>query len=262
MKTKLALKNTQYLKLISFFCYLCLFNTEYRVLAQSSLPPTKVFTEQYRAWWGYMTTTRISRKLSIWNDFHFVGQTFTVLRTGLMTHLTDNTTFTAGYGYLILPVGVNDNLLNRKEHRPWVQLQTSSLLHKNIHLTNRIRYDFRNVQRVVNGELSEEYVSYHRLRFLVAFRYRFHQLKWKEGTPFINLADEVLFNFGKEILYNQFDQNRISLTTGIQFKNLVFQTGYMYRFVQQSAGNQLIHNHLWIIWVNHTINLMKKDSNK
>ncbi|GAB4186977.1 MAG: hypothetical protein OHK0057_36430 [Thermoflexibacter sp.] len=262
MKIRLAVKNTRYLKFISFFCYLCLFNAEYQAVAQASSPPTKIFTEQYRAWWGYMTTARISKKLSIWNDFHFVRQTFTVLRTGLMTHLTDNTTFTAGYGYLILPISVNDNLLNRKEHRPWAQLQTSSPLHKNIQLTNRIRYDFRNVQKVGNGELSPEYISYHRLRFLVSFRYRFHKLKWKEATPFINLADEVLLNFGREILYNQFDQNRISLTMGIQFKNLVFQTGYMYRFVQQSAGNRFINNHLWIIWANHTINLMKKDTNK
>ncbi len=259
MDIKLALKNTQRLLFVLLFYSLCFCSIAHRAEAQA-LP--KIFTEQYRTWGGYMTTARISKKLSIWNDFHFVRQTFTVLRTGLMTHLTDNATFTAGYGYLILPINVNDSILNRREHRPWAQLQTSSPLNKNIQLTNRIRYDFRNVQRIVNGELSEEYLAYHRLRFLVSFRYRFHRLKWKEGTPFINLADEVLLNFGKEILYNQFDQNRVSLTTGIQFKDLVFQTGYMYRFVQQSTGNRFINNHLWIVWVNHTINLVKKDTNK
>ena len=260
MKIKLALKNTLYIKLALLFYPLCFCSTVRKAAAQAT--PPKIFTEQYRAWGGYMTTARISKKLSIWNDFHFVKQTFTVLRTGLMTHLADNATFTVGYGYLILPINVNDNILNRKEHRPWTQLQISSPLNKNIQLTNRIRYDFRNVQKVVNGELSEEYLAYHRLRFLVSFRYRFHKLKWKEGTPFINLANEVLLNFGEDILYNQFDQNRISLTTGIQFKYLVFQTGYMYRFVQQSTGNRFINNHLWIIWINHTINLIRKDTNK
>jgi hypothetical protein len=254
--TKLTKKNTLKRYFLSFFCLISFLLIPILGKAQNS-PPEKIVIDQDRTWIGYMTTTRVSKKFSIWNDFHFVRQTFTVFRTGLMLHLSDNTTFTGGYGYLILPIEVNKNWLLRGEHRPWLQLQTSVPISKRFQLSNRIRYEYRNVQKVADGALSEDYNSYHRLRYQISFRYKFNK-KIKEGTPFINIFDEVLLNFGENIIYNHLDQNRITFTAGIQFKQVTFQTGYMHRFVQQSAGNRFLKNDMFLLWITHTIDLRKK----
>jgi hypothetical protein len=254
--TKLRLKINKNCYFFAFFSFLCLYFTPLLTKAQN-IAPTKIIADQDRTWIGYMTTTRISNKFSIWNDFHFVRQTFTVFRTGLMLHLSDNTTLTGGYGYLILPIAVDNRWLLRGEHRPWAQLQTSAPISKRFQLSNRIRYEYRNVQKVKDEALADDFNAYHRLRFQISLRYKFEK-KIKGGTPFINLFDEVLINFGENIIYNHFDQNRIALTAGIQFKKVTFQTGYMNRFVQQSAGNKFLRNNMLLLWITHTIDLRKK----
>lgn len=240
----------------AFFSFLCLYFIPLSTKAQS-LTPAKIVTDQDRIWISYMTTTRISKKISLWNDFHYVPQIFTVFRTGLMLHLSDNTTLTGGYGYLILPIEVNDRWLLRGEHRPWVQLQTSVPLSKRFQFSNRLRYEYRNVQKIKGEALSNDFNAYHRLRFQISLRYKFEK-KIKGGIPFINIFDEVLINFGENIIYNHFDQNRIALTAGIQFKKVTFQTGYMHRFVQQSAGSKFLRNDMFLLWITHTIDLRKK----
>ena len=253
--TELTLKNNLKKIFIAFFYFICLNLMPILVKSQNS-SPEKIITDQDRSWIGYMTTTRISKKISIWNDFHFVRRTFTVFRTGLTVHLSENASLTGGYAYLILPIKVNGNWLLRSEHRPWAQLQVSVPISKKFQLSNRIRYEYRNVQKIVGGNLSDDYNSYHRLRYQISLRYKFNK-KIKEGTPFINIFDEILLNFGENIIYNHLDQNRIAITAGIQFKKVTFQAGYMHRFVQQSAGNKFLKNDMLLLWINHTIDLRK-----
>jgi len=51
--------------------------------------------------------------------------------------------------------------------------------------------------------------------------------------------DEVYINFGKQVVYNYFDQNRFFLGFAYQTnKSDNLQLGYMNLFQQLSAGNQ------------------------
>ncbi|MFN8692165.1 MAG: DUF2490 domain-containing protein, partial [Cyclobacteriaceae bacterium] len=182
---------------------------------------------------------------------HLVPHGFFVLRTGL-TRNFQPASITAGYAYLLLPLSAENQSLKRKEHRPWAQIQATFPLPNGFSVSNRIRYDARFRQTVSNGELSDGYSFVNRLRLLISVRKSINvpdQAAWK---PFVSLNEELLVNFGKEVTFNSFDQNRISLMVGASRANVQLQIGYMSRFVQ--TGYQLfVNNHTLVMWVTHRI---------
>lgn len=195
-----------------------------------------------------MTTAAIGQRWSWWNDAHAVSNGgFFIVRTGL-TYNLPQTSFTAGYAYLRLPLGSGNNELGRPEHRPWAQLVFNQKLDHHFSLTSRIRYDARFRHRVENGELTEGYQFNHRVRFQFNLRKAIPQWTFHGHEPFVTLANEVLVNFGKEVVTNHFDQNRISLMMGLKKKNIQVMTGYMDRFVQNTPTS-FTRNHTWVVWV-------------
>jgi hypothetical protein len=217
----------------------------------------KTVVNQFQFWGGYMTSTALNQRWSWWNDAHAVTNGgFWIIRTGL-TYNLPQTAFTAGYAYLRLPLGGGNETLGRPEHRPWAQLVFNQKLDHHFSLTSRIRYDARFRHRVMNGELTDGYNFNHRVRFQFNMRKALPAWNFNGHEPFVALANEVLVNFGKEIVNNHFDQNRISLMIGLKKKNVQFMTGYMDRFVQGS-GNQFTRNHTWVIWVIQKFPLRKQ----
>ncbi|MEM1002423.1 MAG: DUF2490 domain-containing protein, partial [Bacteroidota bacterium] len=84
----------------------------------------------------------------------------------------------------------------------------------------------------------------HRLRFLISVGFPFK----KGGKTQFLLADEIHLNFGKNVVYNTFNQNR--LTIGIKQKlsdKWSFDCGYMMVYQQLAVGN--VYN------LNHTLRL-------
>lgn len=73
------------------------------------------------------------------------------------------------------------------------------------------------------------------------FRYRLQgdYVFWKKSNQFLKalLSDELMVNFGKKIIKNTFDQNRIyaALQYGIN-KNIALELGYLNSFQQRSNG--------------------------
>ncbi|MCU0383365.1 MAG: hypothetical protein MUF68_04790, partial [Cyclobacteriaceae bacterium] len=66
----------------------------------------KSIKTQQQFWLGYMTSTQITERIAIWNDFHFVPKGFWVARTGL-TRQWQNTSVTGGFAYLGLPLSAS-----------------------------------------------------------------------------------------------------------------------------------------------------------
>jgi hypothetical protein len=62
------------------------------------------FSFNDEVWWGVMTSVRVAEKWSVWNDAHFVDETFFIYRTGMTYHnKRDNIVTTAGLSWLVLP---------------------------------------------------------------------------------------------------------------------------------------------------------------
>ena len=63
-------------------------------------------------------------------------------------------------------------------------------------------------------------------------------------VPCISISDEVMIHFGKEVIYNRFDQNRLFL--GIKqniSKTLSFDLGYMRIWQKKYTAGQFDRDH-------------------
>ncbi|MGY6560546.1 MAG: DUF2490 domain-containing protein [Luteibaculaceae bacterium] len=241
----------------TLLCIVLLLSNYSNLVAQTNIPERNV-THQNQQWVGYMTATKINDKWSIWNDFHYVPGAFFVARPGISRHFYKNLILTGGYAYLNLPVTSLETNLNRTEHRPWAQLVANHKVSDKIYMTNRIRYDARFRQNFAEGALLDDFSFNHRMRMLISMRFPLIGNEIKGGTPFINVSNEILVNFGENVVFNHFDQNRIWVTFGWQIENLTLQTGYMNRFVQLASGNNFVTNHTILFWVTQSFDLRKK----
>jgi hypothetical protein len=206
-------------------------------------------------WLGYMTSAAITDKYSLWNDFHLVPEGFCVVRTGLTRHFP-NASITGGYAFLWLPPGSGKTSLTRLEHRPWGQVQFNTRLSEKYALTQRIRYDARFREKVIDGEIVDGFGFNHRVRFLVSVKRMLLTDATRAAKPYISVSDEVLLNFGKEVSFNTFDQNRLSLALGLQTANTQYQLGFMNRFVQTGPDRYTL-NHTLVLWITQKFDLRK-----
>lgn len=204
---------------------------------------------QNQIWLGYMTTVQVSKKYLLWNDIQFVPSALFLLRTGLTKDMK-LFNVTGGYAYGRLAVSSSNTNLDRIEHRPWAQAQGAYTLPKEIVLIPRLRYDARFRQDVTNGKLIDSYSFVNRIRFMLTVRKFLTANETSIGKPFISLSEELLLNFGKNVISNHFDQNRISLMVGTKHKNIQIQIGYMNRFVK-TGTEQFLQYHTLVIWFTH-----------
>lgn len=205
-------------------------------------------------WVGYMTSATLSEKYALWNDFHYVPEGFALIRTGL-TRNFGNAAVTGGYAFLWLPFGP-DNHLKRHEHRPWGQAQFTIPTGRRTTFIQRIRYDARFRENISPGESDERFSLTHRVRSLSILKYPFGNTNNKL-RPYASLSDEIMVNFGKEVTYNNFDQNRISIALGIAGLHTQYQLGLMSRYVQTGPSKFTINNTL-VLWVTQKFDFRRK----
>ncbi len=205
-------------------------------------------------WLGYMTSTKLNEKYALWNDFHLVPEGFALVRTGLTRNFT-NVAVTGGYALLWLPTG-SDNQLRRHEHRPWGQAQFTIPTGRRMTFIQRIRYDARFRENVTAGEPDDGFSLTHRVRSLSILKYNLGKGN-NSVRPYVSLSNEILINFGKEITYNTFDQNRISIAFGVAAPHTQYQLGLMSRYVQTGPAS-FTNNNTLVLWVTQKFDFRRK----
>lgn len=219
-----------------------------------------------QAWFAYLNQTRFSDKWGTWTDVHlrtkedfFTNFSQSIIRVGATYYLSDNTKLTAGFAYVSLYPGDNHKNITQPELRPWQQIQWHNnyprlKLMQWFRLEERFRHKIKN-----DDELAEGY------NFNYRFRYNFYAAVALGKKPFAAnsfsfvLNNELHINFGKEIVYNYFDQNRFFVgfcyhTT--KTNNLQF--GYMNVFQQLPAGNQYKSINSARLFYFHNLDFRKK----
>ena len=209
----------------------------------------KMSTSLQQAWFSYNNQTRLSNKWGLWGDFHlrtkedfFNDFSTGIARLGIMYYLKDNTKLTAGYAYINhFPAEAHPDI-SQPEHRPWQQVQWQNRFPK-FRMMQWVRLEERFRRKIKdNDELGEGYNFNYRVRYNMMLNFAFNKKPFAPKTISYVLNDEVLLNFGKEILYNSFDQNRLFL--GLQYhtnKHDFLQFGFMYFYQQLTAGNKYRH---------------------
>lgn len=145
------------------------------------------------------------------------------------------------------------------EERVYQQLQMVTKVNT-ISLLQRIRNEQRWQQKIVNDKFTGDYKFTDRIRYLLSLTIPVSKNK---HYPAIAVADEIAIQFGKEVIYNTFEQNRVFLGIKQQVtKDLSFDLGYMLLYQQKSTGYQYDLNRTFRWFFYYTPDWRKKAKHK
>ena len=236
------------------------------ILTNSSYAQEK-HTEYYnQVWLGYFNQTRFSDKWGVWVDLHlrtkedfFTNFSQSILRFGLTYYLNDATKLTVGYAYVSNYPADNHEGVTQPEHRAWQQIQWHNKYAK-IRTMQWFRLEEKFKRKILNeSELASGYTFNYKMRYNFYLQAPLSKKGIQPNTLSFVVNDEVHINFGKQVVYNYFDQNRFFLGLSFQTNrtdNLQF--GYMNLFQQLPSGNKYKMVNAARIFYFHNIDLRKK----
>lgn len=229
---------------------------------------TKTTTDVRQLWFGYFNQSRLSDKWGVWGDFHLRTQDdFTdkfsqsILRVGLMYYLNDAAKLTAGYAYVTHYPAEGHKEVAQPEHRIWQQLQWHTKFPRT-RLMQWFRLEERFRRKVANDStLADGYAFNYRLRYNIFYEVPLTKNPSEPHALSAVLNNEVHINFGKQIVYNYFDQNRAFV--GLKFNTNAhdnIQLGYMNQFQQLPAGNRFRSAHVIRLFYFQNLDWRRKKS--
>lgn len=223
----------------------------------------KTVDSEEQLWFGILNQTRFSEKWGTWTDLHlrlkdhFVGDVSQgIARVGLTYYLTDEVRLTAAYAYVHhFPTEGHLNI-GQPEHRPWQQIQWFTRFPK-VKLMQWVRLEERFRRKILNDDaLADGYNFNYRIRYNAILFFPLTKKGFAPGSLQLALNNEVFVNFGKKIVYNYFDQNRLFGGLAYQITDHSnIQAGYMYVFQQLPAGNAFRRQHTIRIFYFHNLDL-------
>ncbi|HLO82970.1 MAG TPA: DUF2490 domain-containing protein [Chitinophagaceae bacterium] len=234
------------------------------VIAFGQVSKTKETYEQI--WLGYFNQTRLSDKWGFWVDTHLrTKDDFTdslsqfIIRPGITYYLADKTKLTLGYAYVNHFPADSHPETSQPEHRIWQQLQWHNN-YERIKLMQWVRLEERYRRKIKDAdELADGYNFNFRARFNIMMQVALGKKKFEKGSLAWVVNDELMVNFGDQIVYNYFDQNRFF--TGFHYyvtKHNFLQFGYMNVFQQLSSGNKYRVLHAARVFFIQNLDLRKK----
>ncbi|WP_078063205.1 DUF2490 domain-containing protein [Solirubrum puertoriconensis] len=232
------------------------------LLAAPRLQAQKQYVREQQTWLGVFNQTRFSQRWGSWTDLqlrlhdHFVQSKFqTVARLGLTYYLTDDVRLTAGYAYVHhFPDGART--VGQPEHRPWQQVQWFTKFPK-ARLMQWVRLEERYRRQLQSSsELGSDYDFNFRTRYNAALFLPLTRRGFEPGGLQLLLNNELMVNFGKQVRYNYFDQNRAFAGVVYQLnKHAQLHAGYMHLFQQLPAGSTYRDQHTIRVFYFHNFDL-------
>jgi len=206
----------------------------------------KVINEQAQSWISLNNTITFNKNWGVLADFHlrrndFVNTDSFYLVRGAAAYITESKQVLAlGYGHMwIAPSNpYYHNFTN--ENLTYQLFQFNSRI-GSVSVLHRFRNEQRWQQVMVNDNWSGDNRFSDRLRYLISFDIPIFK---KKTLPRLSISNEILIQFGKEVVYNTFDQNRffIGIKQSISPK-LSFDFGYMNVYQEKKSGYQYDMNH-------------------
>lgn len=222
--------------------------------------------ENEHFWWSVNSTLRTGDRWGVVADIHIrrtnfmANPSFYFARLGGAYWIADNLTLVAGIANLQLAVPGEDDYNFSNENRIYQQLQWNQKI-KRTSFLQRIRTEQRWREALnYDGSLNHVFFNF-RLRYLLSVKIPI----WKERPyhPVPVISDEVLIQFGQNIVYNTFDQNRLFLGVSQRLtRYLSFDIGYMMVYQQKFTGYQYDLNHTFRFFFYLTPDLRKRKSDK
>jgi hypothetical protein len=132
------------------------------------------------------------------------------------------------------------------ELRPFLEVGYKQSLSEKFNVQHRYWSEMRNF-KPENEDFKYGNV---RMRYKLEFQY--------QPTPKVTIKayDEIFINFGENIVYNKFDQNRIGASVQyMPLKNLGFELGYINWYQQRPSGVDFYERNIVRFTIHQTFNL-------
>jgi hypothetical protein len=248
------------------FLFFCLFISSYCIPGQANAQ-IKHTQHTNQVWAGYFNQTRFSDKWGLWADFHLRSKedfvedlSQGVARIGLTYYLKNDLRLTVGYAYFHHFPSENHKNVAQPEHRPWQQLQWQTGYPK-LRLVQRLRMEERWRRKILSDDkLDDGYHFNYRIRYSFLAQFPLSKKYFQPGTLSFIANNEILINFGKQIVNNYFDQNRVFVGFAYHVNSHdIFQFGYMNSFQQLAAGNSYRSIHVARLFYLHNLDLRKQE---
>jgi hypothetical protein len=185
-----------------------------------------------------------------------------LLRTGIDFYTRNNSRFTIGYAFIEThPYGDFAVANAFPEHRIWQQFLTSQSLGK-VKLSHRYRLEQRMIGNSATGQFANGRYE-NRFRYMAKFVLNVTK---SERPIFLAAYDEVFINFGKDVGFNLFDQNRLYGAIGFTLTpSMKLEVGYLNQHVllrglDSSSGspkNRVENNHTLQVGLFSTMSFYK-----
>lgn len=205
----------------------------------------KEINNQAQTWISVNTLLKFNERWGTMNDFHIRRtdfadrENFYFARTGLTYSPSPGLTLAAGYAHLWLAPSKPEWSNFADENRIFQQVTYSSKIGK-VNMFQRIRNEQRWQDKMVDDRVADIRFT-NRIRYLLSFTIPVFNNK---KLPSLVIAEEILMHFGKEVVYNAMDQNRIFV--GIRqaiSPEWSYDFGYMNVIQQKYSGYQYDSNH-------------------
>lgn len=220
---------------------------------------------QQLLWYGYYNKLQINQNWVLNSEVqerHFyqpLVQHQLVFRTNLDRRILDD--INVSLGFVVFLQSPNDPESESTLMVPELRTDfgfNAKKKYKYFNVNQRFKVESRFFHQTENNELVGGYqFSNFRMRYQLGLDIPL--IKKQDAEKLIlKIKDEVMFNFGKNIVKNVFDQNRIYI--GLNYpmnKNLAFEAGYLNWFQQRPSGTDFYNRDIIRFSVFHTINLKK-----
>lgn len=226
----------------------------------------KMITHQSLYWVRYINQLTINEKWTWQNEIdnrRFLKsnrQHHLIIHSRLHYKIFKNSDFAFGFTYsLQSPQDPNATAsLVVPELRPVQEINLYNPLSIRFTLQQRLRIDERFIHKNNELILVDGYNFNFRFRYKLQANYEVTKKDAKNKTV-VKIADEVMINAGKNIIYNSFDQNRIyvAVEQGIN-KHISVELGYLHWFQQRTSGYQFFERDIVRFTLYHKIKLLKK----
>lgn len=228
----------------------------------ASAQAQKVVNNNSMSWFSINNVIKVSDHWAFLADLHnrrqdFMAETnFWFARAGIGYYIKPNFRVAAGYAHLWLtpPEGLNNW---QDENRFYTEFLLTQKLYS-IGLMQRLRVEQRWQEQLTNDVKTGTKFT-NRVRYLLSATIPVFKGENAEKLPALMVSDEILLNFGKQVVYNSMDQNRFFV--GIKqrvTKSLNFDFGYMNVYQQKSSGNVYDNNNTLRLFFYYTVDVSNK----
>jgi hypothetical protein len=226
----------------------------------------KNIEKQQLIWYGYYNTLKFNEKWSLLSEiqerqfYNPTAQHQLVFRTNLERKLLGNWSASGGLTYFLQNSHnpYSESNLTVPELRPDIGFNNKQKLGF-LTISHRYKAEARFFHDVKNNELVGGYrFSNFRFRYQLGLEFPIWKKEEKEVLNF-KIKDEIMFNVGKKVVKNTFDQNRVYLALNYKINDsYAVEMGYMNWFQQQKTGVDFYNRDILRFSLFHTIDLKKE----